>query len=598
VPDGLYRNCAMPLSVLKIGKSERVVGHRTVTCNVLYDFVRDRKTIKTMHIKVAKTSSISEVDEYVKSITNRFQEDSTFENSGYPAWYKKPDPSKIPPSRGKLVDQLIERMKQPLERWNIYTMSGITPFSNPPIDFNDLTLERETIGTMSLMRRLGYMTGLTDLLDIFFKEDGERIFNCASFFAATSDPTMYCWRFMQSNNIEKKSGYSPPALSSFIKKLGSDEALLAEFMLAWVKMNMKDDDGFLVWDGTDLPFDGKSINMAKLGLRKDGTYGNKINLSMLSSIATMFPLYYEINAGNIIDVSTLAPMADLLCSGITDRILRIILDRGFDSKANIDMLVDINMEFLMMLKSGSKRYAEVIELFKDEITLPENTISVCGENLQALEITWNYSKEKVLKLFLYKDPAAAVEQEIVFYKKLNDMLAIAEQNPEDYIDNKEYKYFKFKKYKNGKCTVSLDHGKIKDYVKTFGMFMMASNCMTLTKITALETYRTRDRGEKNFLYVKTLLKRNRIRTHSEASMRGAMFLSFISLILTTSLMNIAKQSGLFSGKIQTLHDIYLEMSDHITYILNGNRKLSPIRKEQRIIYNAIGIDTCLPVPPV
>ena len=118
------------------------------------------------------------------------------------------------------------------------------------------------------------------------------------------------------------------------------------------------------------------------------------------------------------------------------------------------------------------------------------------------------------------------------------------------------------------------------------MIRVISNYITDAK-EAIKIYREKDVVEKGFLRLKNNLDLGRIRVHSERNMQNKVFVGFISLILLSAIHNVMVDKNLYSK--MTMRKLILILSKLRLQVVKGVRVLFPVTKEQRLIYDAFGV---------
>lgn len=141
------------------------------------------------------------------------------------------------------------------------------------------------------------------------------------------------------------AGLSANALSGFLHDLGTKRDKILEYM----KANIDPCDG-LIFDGTDQLSASRCMDYPQLTKTKKGTFDTAVNIMWIFNSTKHLPVYYRLLFGCIKDVS-----AFKLCAqdaGLTDGIG--IVDKGFQSKSNIDKLIELKLKFIMSLKRSTK----------------------------------------------------------------------------------------------------------------------------------------------------------------------------------------------------------------------------------------------------
>lgn len=141
------------------------------------------------------------------------------------------------------------------------------------------------------------------------------------------------------------AGLSANALSGFLHDLGTRR----DEILRYMKSNIDPHDG-LIFDGTDQLSASRCMDYPQLTKTKKGTFDTAVNIMWIFNCSKQLPVYYRLLFGCIKDVS-----AFKLCAqdaGMTDG--TAIVDKGFQSKSNIDKLTELGIKFIMSLKRSTK----------------------------------------------------------------------------------------------------------------------------------------------------------------------------------------------------------------------------------------------------
>jgi hypothetical protein len=153
---------------------------------------------------------------------------------------------------------------------------------------------------------------------------------------------------------------------------------------------------YWAYDTTSLSSYSKCLKQVRYGINKDHERLPQINLAMLFGEKSNLPFYYRKLPGNISDVKTVKNLlADMQFLGY-DRI-KLVMDRGFYSKANINSLYKSHLKFLLATKV-SLRFVQN-ELEKQRESLREWTNYSRKYDLFAttVPISWDYSQERPYK---------------------------------------------------------------------------------------------------------------------------------------------------------------------------------------------------------
>jgi transposase len=99
---------------------------------------------------------------------------------------------------------------------------------------------------------------------------------------------------------------------------------------------------------------------------KDHEHLAQINLSLLFGQQSRLPFYYRKLAGNIPDVKTLRKLLDDMNTMGYEKI-KVVLDRGFFSAANINDMYRHHMKFLIAAKQSLKLVRTNLDPVRDKM---------------------------------------------------------------------------------------------------------------------------------------------------------------------------------------------------------------------------------------
>ena len=110
---------------------------------------------------------------------------------------------------------------------------------------------------------------------------------------------------------------------------------------------------FLAYDTTSVSSYSKSLKQVKYGINKDHDHLPQLNLALLFGENSRLPVYYRKLPGNISDVLTIQNLlADIDFLQI-DKV-KLVMDRGFYSEANINAMYQKHYKFLIATKTSLK----------------------------------------------------------------------------------------------------------------------------------------------------------------------------------------------------------------------------------------------------
>jgi Transposase len=304
---------------------------------------------------------------------------------------------------------------------------------------------------------------------------------------------------------------------------------------------------FWAYDTTSISSFSKCLSQVRYGANKDHEQLPQINLALLFGEESNLPFYYRKLAGNIPDVKTVKNLlADIDFFGF-DKI-KLVMDRGFYSEANINDLYQNHLKFLIAAKVSLAFVKAELDKVRDSIRTWTNYSQKYDLYTYSTKIDWGYSQDRPYKgdilkgkrrmyLHLYYNSERALEDE----KSLNTLLCTLQaelergkRNPEH---EKQYaKYFDVKTTPSRGPKVTARQEAIVEAKKNYGYFVLLSNEVK-DPVEALEIYRNKDLVEKAFGNLKERLNFSRLAVSSDRSLDGKLFVEFIALIHLSYIKN-------------------------------------------------------------
>ena len=140
-------------------------------------------------------------------------------------------------------------------------------------------------------------------------------------------------------------GLSANALSGCLHDLGTRRDKITEFMRSYI-----DPDDNIIFDGTDQLSASRCMDYPQLTKTKKGAFDTAVNIMWIFNCAKHLPVYYRLMPGSIKDVSAFKVCVE--DSGMRRGVA--IIDKGFQSAANIEKLDELGIKFIMSLKRSTK----------------------------------------------------------------------------------------------------------------------------------------------------------------------------------------------------------------------------------------------------
>lgn len=337
---------------------------------------------------------------------------------------------------------------------------------------------------------------------------------------------------------------SSQRISDFLKFLG-DENLQRKFFKQYIPSYAESNEGIII-DTTSLP------NQIHMPITQWGLSGEEIDKQIRFLLVVdkknSMPLFFRYFSGNIVDVSTLKnTIKELQKFGIKENY--VYMDAGFFSEDNILELYEQKINFLTRLPSLRTVYKELI-------------ISE-GKNIEKYENAVQYGRR-----------ALFIKQ-----KKINlfgkDAFAYIVLDPER--KGRETKNFLLQNIKNKENSIEeLEY----DMMKRGIMILVSS--FSLKKEEVVPAYYVRQTAEKLFGFSKDDLNLLPLRVHNEESLRGFLFMQFVTLIAFVHIKNKL-------GKEHNVEEILLKLRNLKCKVYDDEIIICEPNKQQKEILEKLDI---------
>lgn len=347
-----------------------------------------------------------------------------------------------------------------------------------------------------------------------------------------------------------------------------------------------------VYDITSISSYSEVLKQVQYGHNKEEDKLPQINLALVFGEQSGLPFYYRKLAGNISDVTTVKNLlADFDVLGFKK--VKLVMDRGFFSVANINDLMKEHLKFLVATKISLKVVKEKLDSIYDSFTFEHynedhriysTTVPGEWEYVQARPYKGDAIKSKRrIYIHLYYNIDRVAEEQNNFDRKLMELrreLVSGKRMPEH---EKQYaKYFTVKKTPKRGIKVTVNEEAVKETKRYYGYFALMSN-EKMDSITALELYRNKDVVEKAFGNLKERLNLRRALVSSEKSLDGKLFVQFVALIYLSHIKKMMSVKNL--GKHYTMAGILDKLDVIECFEYQGKKmRIGEITQKQIDIY--------------
>lgn len=439
-------------------------------------------------------------------------------------------------------------------------------------------------GVNHVFERTAEKLGVSKLLKTYFSENYREILTLAQYMLSEGNVMYYLDDYTESHKTALNESMGNAKSSKVFSALRQEDMLL--FFREWMKH--KKSNEYVAYDVTSISSYAKNIEELEWGYNRDKERLPQINMGMYYGEESGLPLYYRIYPGSISDKAHLRYMvADN--EFINGKRTRFVMDRGFYSADNLKFLAENSYRFVIALPGSLKYCSELIKKHKAEIV--NHSECMLGLGLpygKAYEVTEPGFR---MKVHLYYDPDKALHESEALYELLdrqeNDL-----KNMEEPPDRKLHydKYFFINRSKDGKLGYIRNHKAINEQLEKCGFFLIAETDFKKSTAEILEIYRKRDVVEKSFDNLKNELDMKRLHCHNSETVNGKIFVSFISLIVRSYMLNSLAEYMQTTGC--TLRKILTELDKIKCLDLNTKSKprlLNPVSKTGRDIMTALNV---------
>ena len=289
---------------------------------------------------------------------------------------------------------------------------------------------------------------------------------------------------------------SKNTVAEFTKSVGEYDNLNKEFLIKRIRNHR-----VLIFDGTTIVNDGNTP-FSEYGRKYPQTKRKQLCKMKVYDVTNREPVYSEVIPGNVIDKQ--AFISVLARFNLENTI--IIVDKGFNSQANIEYLVENNIKFIMPMNDNSKDLKMILEQnkFSDVFKFNEKVIK-CFK-----------VPHKESFVYCYKDPFVSATQESNYLANIN-------RNKEGYtLENIEKKQ------------------------NLFGVIAFCSNC-DFESDEPYKYYKERWIIEENIRIEKSSLNEDVERKHNLKSILGNEFFIQLEMIIYSRIFHIIEKNSHFKG---------------------------------------------------
>jgi hypothetical protein len=476
-------------------------------------------------------------------------------------------------SLGKIIDRKNNIFYKKEYGFYRFTVDeGITPVDDNEIPIEKLELVNKTKRKKYTGLDFGdvytcyeYLKSIS-LIDIFasaFPGNQETLISLIMHHLTCDEPNYLVEKWKEhsiSSILFPNSAAKSQRITDFLKRLG-DVAYTSDFFDNYFEYLKKFVGKKLIIDSTGLK------NKIKSDFTALSTHNNissmEIRFILVLDKVSHLPVYFRIIPGNIVDSTTLERTLNQMSGYINKNVSELIMDAGYETKKNIDYLLDKSIPFLIRLPSNRSLYKKLVLAIAPRICSTENLVQYEDRTFYIKKVSTRYSDATIDETLSSENETSSPDNETSFSEnetsssenetkdkviayvifeasRLNDDLkdfqeyyrthsapAITSEETTKEIDEIKAKIIKFDENKNFKFL-------------NCGIFIFISS-IDVPISSILPLYYTRQEVEQLIDKFKNNCNSIPLKVHSDSAIRGHLFLSFLTLIACCEITNKLKK---------------------------------------------------------
>ncbi len=361
------------------------------------------------------------------------------------------------------------------------------------------------------------------------------------------------------------------------------------FFSDWVKIFLG--DRTVCYDVTSVSSYAQHIPAVERGYNRDGENLAQFNIGMFCDEGSKIPIYYNVYNGSLTDKTNLSyVLANAEAIGIHR--VKMVVDGGFMDRSCLATLSELCASFTVGLPAHLKESQAIMEKhgagidhYANELDVPHTfgksiDAQICGVagKVMLYYDSWNH-------LFLCNELSERIH-------RLKAEVSGLKRYPKNKLKRYE-PYFILTKHPHGSgFDYAVDINKVEHLRKHKGLFLLFTTDMEATLEDTLYHYRAKDVVEKLFDQIKCDMEGNRIRTHTEQTTEGKVFVTFIACVIRAYLLsNLHEYLKANSTSLKKA----LNQLSNITIVsgAEGFRFTKALSKKQKEILKPFGADVSI-----
>lgn len=456
-------------------------------------------------------------------------------------------------------------------------------------------ITRSYYGATYLLDAIGEKLGLIADLKRCFPDTWDQILSIVYYLIMESNNPLYRFEKWGATHKHPYNADIPSQRSSELFASITEDQKVKFFRLQGKRRIEKE---YWAYDTTSISSYSETLKQVQYGKNKEDDRLPQINLALVFGEESKLPFYYRKLAGNIPDVKTVNTLLEELGTFGFSKV-KLVMDRGFYSEANIHNLYKEHLKFLIAAKTSLSQIKKTIDSVYDDMRAFTNFYPDLGVYAITIPSEWNYKQERPYKgdvlsekrriyIHLYYNIDKGAEDEKSLDAQLSNLREELQSGKR--VDAHEEPYQKFFTVthtpKRGVRVFPKEEA-IREARRYYGYFALLSN-EKMDAVTALKLYRTKDVVEKAFGNLKERLNMRRMLVSSEQSLDGKLFVEFVALIYLSYINKQMQQHGLY--KDYTMQQV-LDKLDVIECFQNPgcDLRVGEVLQKQIELFKLLGV---------
>ena len=346
--------------------------------------------------------------------------------------------------------------------------------------------------------------------------------------------------------LYSESLYSDSWLSEFFEKRLT-ESQQEDFKAKWTAACVANgiDNVWLCIDGSNSDCVSKKVEDAEKGKAKSHKNIDICSYMYAVDAATGLPVTERLYRGGRVDSKEFIEMIDYL-RRYAIKVEGVILDRGFCDISCLELILDLKLKYIIMMKENTYGFRTMYQNHAEEIRMKSR--QSVGDGIYAIEdecrIFGKYGRSSWITLVY--DSKNGTERA----NHLLEKVRLAEKSANESLASgkkvtlgKDIKPYVIPAKEEGRVVrYEINHEALQVAMDQKGFSAIAADSSYGPSV-ALEKYDLRDKSEKQYMVIKTQLGNRAFRTHFSNGVRSKGFVAFIASIIRHEVGRICRETG-------------------------------------------------------